>query len=170
MITKIISGGQTGADQGALEAAARLGLATGGMMPQGWRTEAGPRPDLAALYSLQEHSSPRYALRTQNNILMSDATLLLGNITSKGSAMTKHCVDQYKKPFYHYPWFHPLDLPQFPDRNFEAWLVANKVEVLNVAGNRESQNQGIFYATKCFLLVNLAPLLRRARKEAETNA
>lgn len=40
----IISGGQTGADQGGLDAGKALGLKTGGLMPKGWRTEAGPRP------------------------------------------------------------------------------------------------------------------------------
>ena len=47
---KIVSGGQTGVDQGALEAAAQLGLEFGGWAPHGWLAEkplvlnvAGPR-------------------------------------------------------------------------------------------------------------------------------
>ena len=43
-LTKIISGGQTGADYGALLAAHALGLETGGWAPKGWRTEDGPKP------------------------------------------------------------------------------------------------------------------------------
>ncbi len=49
-VTRIVSGGQTGADQGALMAAKRLGLSTGGWMPQGFTTEAGTRPDYGPLY------------------------------------------------------------------------------------------------------------------------
>jgi Circularly permutated YpsA SLOG family len=38
LLKKIISGGQTGADQAGLRTAKRLGIETGGWMPQGWRT------------------------------------------------------------------------------------------------------------------------------------
>ena len=47
MIERVISGGQTGADQAGLAVAKRLGIPTGGCMPKGWLTEAGPRPDFA---------------------------------------------------------------------------------------------------------------------------
>lgn len=36
---KIISGGQTGADMGGLEAAREYGFPTGGYAPKGWMTE-----------------------------------------------------------------------------------------------------------------------------------
>lgn len=42
---RIISGGQTGADQGALVAAKQLGIETGGWTPRGFLTEAGPCPE-----------------------------------------------------------------------------------------------------------------------------
>ena len=45
MIEKIISGGQTGADQAALDAAIKLGIPHGGWMPIGRMTEDGPLPD-----------------------------------------------------------------------------------------------------------------------------
>jgi hypothetical protein len=47
MIVQVISGGQTGADQGGLRAARACGIPTSGWAPKGWMTEAGPAPWLA---------------------------------------------------------------------------------------------------------------------------
>ena len=165
MISKIISGGQTGADQGALAAAQALGIPTGGWMPKGCLTEIGPRPDLLAFYNLQEHSSSRYPPRTQSNILAADATLIVGNIASSGSALTKRYAQVYKKPLYLVPWTPTngfRDATNFPDKIFREWLIKHEVRTLNVAGNRESQNPGIFYCVKYFLITNLAEISLRA--------
>ena len=43
---KIISGGQTGADLGALVGARRVGIETGGTAPKGFRTDRGLQPVL----------------------------------------------------------------------------------------------------------------------------
>ncbi|MFH7326653.1 YpsA SLOG family protein [Desulfurivibrio sp. C05AmB] len=42
MLTRIISGGQTGADQAGLDVAIKLGIPHGGWIPKGRMTEAGP--------------------------------------------------------------------------------------------------------------------------------
>jgi Circularly permutated YpsA SLOG family len=42
MLSKIVSGGQTGADQAALDAAIELGFPHGGWVPKGRKTESGP--------------------------------------------------------------------------------------------------------------------------------
>jgi Circularly permutated YpsA SLOG family len=47
VIARIITGGQTGADQGGLRAARAAGIATGGFAPKGWATETGAAPWLA---------------------------------------------------------------------------------------------------------------------------
>jgi hypothetical protein len=59
MIERVISGGQTGADQGGLRAAQACGIPTGGWAPRGWLTEAGPAPWLAdwGLVECQEGES-----------------------------------------------------------------------------------------------------------------
>jgi Circularly permutated YpsA SLOG family len=54
MVERVISGGQTGADQAGLAAAKLLGIPTGGCMRRGWLTEDGSRSDLAAAYGLPE--------------------------------------------------------------------------------------------------------------------
>lgn len=45
MITKIISGGQTGADRGGLDVAIRHGIPHGGWCPKGRKAEDGVIPD-----------------------------------------------------------------------------------------------------------------------------
>ena len=75
---KVISGGQTRADQAGLIAAARFGIATGGWMPKGCRTLAGPNPELAARFGLREHPSEDYPPRTELNVLRSSGTLWFG--------------------------------------------------------------------------------------------
>jgi hypothetical protein len=51
MIAKVQSGGQTGTDVAGVRAARRLGIPTGGVMPKGWKTLDGPRPEYATMVS-----------------------------------------------------------------------------------------------------------------------
>ena len=71
MVKKIISGGQTGVDRAALDAAIKLTIPHGGWIPQGRLTEDGPLPPE---YQLQETRSNRYADRTEKNVMDADAT------------------------------------------------------------------------------------------------
>ena len=71
---KIISGGQTGVDRGALDAAIELEIPHGGWCPQGRTAEDGRISDR---YELRETDSPDYPVRTERNVLDSDATLNL---------------------------------------------------------------------------------------------
>ena len=85
-ITQIISGGQTGADRGGLDAAMALGIPHGGWCPKGRLAEAGRIPDK---YNLQETSTKNYLQRTERNVIDSTATILFcyGKPTG-GSART----------------------------------------------------------------------------------
>jgi len=80
MLTKIISGGQTGADRAALDAAIDLGIPHGGWIPKGRNAEDGTLPDK---YQLQEMPTASYPKRTEQNVIDSDGTLILshGNLT-----------------------------------------------------------------------------------------
>lgn len=151
-IKRIISGGQTGADQGALYTAKELGLLTGGTIPHGFRTETGPRPDLAREFGLREHPSDKYQPRTRENVWKSDATLIFGNEHSPGCKLTRrYCIDM-GKPFIIVSW---ISNEKYPNQDevdlFKAWLIKNNVEILNVAGNREEKQPGVFLAVKDFL-------------------
>ena len=74
---KIISGGQTGADRAALDAALELSIPHGGWLPKGRKAEDGP---VSKRYRLQELASPNYRDRTRKNILESDGTLIVSII------------------------------------------------------------------------------------------
>lgn len=149
MISKIISGGQTGADQGGLGAAVKLGIPTGGVAPKGFRTEKGSAMWLSKL-KLTEHSSSNYPPRTLENIANSDGTVIFGNIFSPGSKLTMKYCNDLNKPFFCVEW--KSDMPTADTTDFLVWLEKNSISVLNVAGNREGSNKGIFDMTVNFLV------------------
>ncbi|RPH39365.1 MAG: molybdenum cofactor carrier, partial [Burkholderiales bacterium] len=70
----IISGGQTGVDRAALDAAIASGLEYGGWCPKGRLAEDGTIP---FCYQLRETSSTAYRTRTSRNVRDSDGTLVL---------------------------------------------------------------------------------------------
>lgn len=144
MIKKLISGGQTGADQGGLEAATLLGIETGGWCPKGWKTERGPFPALKA-YGLKETTSPDYGHRTILNVRDSDCTVIFGDIHSPGSTLTiRACKDLHKPCLWN------------PENGELAELITfRSINILNVAGNRESRKPGIQAAVRAYLLEEL---------------
>ena len=137
---KIISGGQTGADEGGLEAGLLLNLETGGHCPWNCRTENGQNTDLLYKYHLVEDTNWEYPPRTEKNIQNSDGTLIVGKLVERGTALTRKLCDKFSKPCWVVP---------FPNRDimkeefFSVWLEQHKIQILNVAGNRESKNPGI---------------------------
>ncbi len=130
--TRIISGGQTGADMGALKAGQDLGIKTGGWAPKGWITEGGPNPSLNS-WGLIQHSSPNYPPRTRMNCQDSDLTAIFGDLKSAGTRLT---IDICKGD----------DIPYIlnPDATELRTMCEDlKVETLNVAGNRASKDAEI---------------------------
>jgi hypothetical protein len=137
---KIMSGGQSGADLGGLWAGKALGIITGGAMPKGFRTEAGPRHNYAALFGMRATSSSSYWSRTRQNVIESDGTVIfVGPSLAGGSLLTKRLCDELGKPCL------VLAFPATHDQHklFADWLALHQIQVLNVAGNRESQSPGI---------------------------
>ena len=87
MVTKIVSGGQTGADRAALDAALEVGFATGGWIPRGRRAEDGAVPERYG--NLVETESDAYEPRTELNVRDSDATVIFSfGPAFGGSALT----------------------------------------------------------------------------------
>jgi hypothetical protein len=130
---KIISGGQTGADQGALAAAKELGIPTGGWMPRGFLTELGPNPSLEDLYGMQEHPSANYPPRTRQNVFDADGTIWISAENappSRGKMATYREVERYAKPFLNNP------TPQI----LLGWMAQWDIRILNVAGPRASHD------------------------------
>lgn len=143
MLKKIISGGQTGADQAALDVAIKLGVPHGGWIPKGRVTEIGV---LDNKYKLQEMETTNYNKRTEQNIIDSDGTLILshGRLTG-GSDYTREMAI-----LHHRPWLH-IDLEKIgafqAAEKIKSWITENDIEVLNVAGPRASKDPAIYDAT-----------------------
>lgn len=149
-LVRIISGGQTGVDRAALDAAIAAGVPHGGWCPRGRLAEDGA---IAAHYQLCETQSAKYSIRTRQNVLDSDATLILcrGPLTG-GTELTRRIAQHHAKPCL------VVDLQCCPDaRAVRQWLEAHTVQVLNVAGPRESTQPGIAQEAHHLLLQVLNP-------------
>ena len=150
LISKIVSGGQTGADQAALDVAIELGIPHGGWIPKGRKTERGPLP---AKYQLKEMPTADYPKRTEQNVIDSDGTMIVchGPLTG-GSEYTRRMADKHDKP-----WIH-VDTSRISVEAavefVRAWINGSGVKVLNVAGPRASKDPKI-YTTVSRLLKGL---------------
>lgn len=108
-IEKVLSGGQTGADQAGWRAAKALGIPTGGLMPAGFRTEGAPgrdaydedHPEFAALYGATAHHSRDYPPRTRINVESADLTLIFnpGEVWSRGTVAAVTAARKARKRF-----------------------------------------------------------------------
>jgi len=156
IVRKIISGGQTGADQGGLLAGRERGIETGGVAPHGWLTENGSQEELLRSFGLTECEQEGYPARTRRNIMLSDGTLLIGPYESGGSKLTYEHATQMSKPLFHIAY--PPDNDEERITEFRKWLEHHGVQTLNVAGNRESQSPGIGAFTRSFLSLSLRVL------------
>jgi Circularly permutated YpsA SLOG family len=145
MLERIVSGGQSGADQAGWRAAKAQGIATGGRMPAGFLTEAGPRPDFAEMYGAVEMPGGGSPERTRANARDSDATNWFGDPESPGGRTTLRACAGFGKPVYLV--IEGLTQPA----EVAAWIEAEEVRVLNVAGNRESTEPGIGERAERFL-------------------
>lgn len=99
MKIRIHSGGQTGADLAGLWVAKKMGLPTGGLAPQGFKTQAGDKPALKELFGLK--AAGDYRTRTIQNVRDSDLTIIFArNMSSPGTVLTKNsCMKLVKQSF-----------------------------------------------------------------------
>lgn len=151
-ILRVVSGGQTGADRGGIDAALYCNVPHSGWCPRGRKAEDGRIPDR---YQLQETHSSDYLVRTEANVRDSDATVVFtwGRV-SGGSLRTLEFAHAHEKP-----WIQ-VDLNS-TSREKAVKLITDWLEgrgdydhdeyqaqppancVLNVAGSRESNADGI---------------------------
>lgn len=142
-IEKIVSGGQTGVDRAALDAAREQGIPIGGWCPQGRRAEDG---QIDARYPLQETPSADYAQRTAWNVRDSDGTLILVEGEPKGgTALTVEEGQRRSKPLLQ------RDVHASAVGPVRAWIQRNDIDVLNVAGPRASEALGIYAAARTLI-------------------
>jgi hypothetical protein len=134
-VFSIVSGGQTGVDRGALDAALQAGVPCGGWCPADCMAEDGV---IAACYGLLPLPQGGYAERTRRNVVDSDATLILyfGEIEG-GTALTADCCEKQGRPLL---LINALATnPEQAAEGARDFVVGNAVQRLNVAGPRASK-------------------------------
>lgn len=150
MVEKVISGGQTGADIAALEAARHLGIETGGFAPHGYRTSEGTNIDLKAVYKLVEMEDGgtvgmQYTKRSMRNVDCADATLAFHADGSHGTDKTiKYCNTGVWGSSTYAKWNHrPVmvieDFYVSTTKKIHEFLEKHNVKILNVCGSRKSK-------------------------------
>ncbi|TLS68634.1 hypothetical protein FEF65_02710 [Mariprofundus erugo] len=156
MSFKVISGGQTGVDRAALDAAMLLGIEVGGWCPKGRKALDGVIPDR---YPLTETRGKSYHIRTKCNVRDSDATLIIcRDEPVGGTALTIKYCEQMGKPYLVYQlkageidW---IDSPEDVG-SVLYWLNCLDVQVLNVAGPREGKHCPIYNRAISFLMTEV---------------
>lgn len=158
MIEQIVSGGQTGVDRAALDVAIKMSVTYGGWCPKGRLDELGVIPSnydkLIEISGEFESDKQNYDTRTKLNIRDSDGTLIivpsmpLPLKIKDGTLLTISEVSSQKKPFL------LLDLSSSEDDNISSvveWVKMNDIRILNIAGPRESNSNGIYQKSFLFL-------------------
>ena len=142
---KIISGGQTGVDRAALDVALRRGIECGGWCPAGRLDEFAKIPDH---YPIQELQGGSFTERTLQNVKDSDGTVVIYSVELRGGTeqSVRFCLE-LKRP-------HELIDASKISAEGAAKLIGdfvdkNKINILNVAGPRQSEwPEGYAYASR----------------------
>ena len=138
MLKKIVSGGQTGVDRGALDAALAFNFPCGGWCPDGKIAEDGVIDDR---YPMQKLIGGDYAARTTENVKDSDGTAIIYfNELNGGTAQTYSDCKSIHKPHL------LIDAAQVNTEQaaslIDEFVEDNNITVLNMAGPRESKVKG----------------------------
>ena len=147
MIKKIVSGGQTGVDRAALDAAIELDFPHGGFCPKGRIAEDGC---IDLKYNLKQTPASDYETRTEKNVIGSDGTLIIcRHKPNVGTLLTILLCAKHGKPVL---WIQPKKkCTAFDLKKTLKWVETNHIEILNVAGPRASKDKEIYSITKTFI-------------------
>lgn len=129
-----------------------LEIEHGGWCPKGRLAEDGAIPEK---YALREMNSPDYAIRTEQNVIDSDGTLIIyRDRMSGGTLLTSRLADKHKRPK------HEVNLEDAANpEDFASWAVEFNIAVLNVAGPRGSSDFEIHFDAQQLLLNLLEPMM-----------
>jgi hypothetical protein len=137
MLDKVVSGGQTGVDRAALDAAMERGIACGGWCPAGRHADDGRIPDR---YPLQETVDMDHTVRTEHNVRDSDGTLMFyrGSLQG-GTAYAVLMARHLGRPVLAVNLDDRVDIP-----GIARWVAHNGIRVLHIGGQREGGSPGIY--------------------------
>lgn len=144
MIQKIVVGGQAGAEIAAAEAAISCGVPYGGWLPKGRKTENGPVPEKYTEFKTVDGG---YAVRTEQNIINSDGTLIFTYAKlcpSNDSTLPKKIATQHNRPFL----IVDLASGKNPASKIADWIIEWDIHILNVTGEKASKAPGIYDQVK----------------------
>jgi hypothetical protein len=148
----IYSGGQTGVDRAAWDAAIEVGLPQDGWVPEGRLAEDGVIPEH---YRCKKTDSRDYSVRTEMNLVEADATLILTfGEASGGTLRTIELCRKKQKPHLVFD----LDREEIEQalQTAIAWLRSLDLKILNVAGPRGSFRDDVYATAKEFLVKALS--------------
>ena len=141
---KIISGGQTGVDRAALDAALESGVSAGGWCPEGRQAEDGP---IAEKYPLQELPDGSYKERTLKNVQDSDATVIIyfESISGGTEETLLYCLNEKKL----YLLIDGSGITEdSASKRIKHFIDENQISLLNIAGPRASKEKRAYEYTK----------------------
>ncbi len=153
MLSKIISGGQTGADRAALDAGMESGFPVGGSCPSGRIAEDGP---IDPRYLLDEVEGG-YEERTRRNVEDSGATVIFYDRHLHGGTETTFTFcKELGKPYL------LVDISllgiDVAAAHVLSFVSDHKIKVLNVAGPRHSDCPSIYNYVKAVMQAVIAKL------------
>lgn len=142
-LERVVSGGQSGVDRAALDAAMEAGISVGGWCPSGRRAVDGR---IADRYPLQETPSEEYSERTSWNVRDSDGTLVLvDGEPSGGTAFTIEEASRLHRPLL------VVDPTSASVEQTRAWIARHRIQTLNVAGPRDDPGGRVYAAAYAFV-------------------
>ena len=132
MLTKIVSGGQTGVDRGALDAALAMNFPCGGWCPEDRMADDGVIPDRYPVEILHDSG---YRKRTKQNVIDSDGTAIIyfDYIFPKGGTELTllECIKQ-NRPYL------LIDANELSNKRaaerINLFVIEKQISVLNIAG------------------------------------
>ena len=138
-ITEIISGGQTGAERAALDAAIRYDLPHSGWCPKGRKAEDGV---LDGRYGLKETPNGEFIQHIERNVRNSHGTVIL--------TLSSHLIGDSKKSALFSetlgkPWIHIAGSAEInPAQSLQRFVEENEIKRLYVTGSRRKEEPGIY--------------------------
>ena len=138
LIRKVLSGGQTGVDRAALDWAICKGVEHGGWCPKGRLAEDGP---IHMRYHLTETPTLDHCERTEWNVRDSDGTVIFSGTEplAGGSLLTLEMAIKHRKPYLHLQ----STRDENPGETLRQWIQQHRIQILNVAGPRASEEPEI---------------------------